>query len=134
MCLAATIRVAMVTRMWTAVFAFSIVLSLAAWWLWMLILSTPMHGSFINSPDVHGQTGNLPTQLAFWLVLLLSSAIFFVAYFTTEAYTALFNPFSHHILRERARTAGRNKKKHRGKASTSVVQQGPEPSAPEAQV
>ena len=103
-CVNATIRICMVTRTWTWIFSFFVLLSLVLWWVWMIFLSTPLDGSFTHPrTEVYHQIYDLPTQAAFWLAILLSAVVFFIPYFAAEAYAALFKPQSHHILREMAR-------------------------------
>ena len=102
-CVNATIRICMVTRTWTWIFSFFVLLSLVLWWVWMIFLSTPMDGLFTHPrTEVYHQIYDLPTQAAFWFTVLLSAVIFFIPYFAAEACTALFMPQSHHILREKA--------------------------------
>jgi hypothetical protein len=80
---AATFRILMEAKEWQWVFGASIGLSAFAWWIWVHLLAEGKMLKFITdlaTPEIGGQTKNMPSQSPFWLVSVLSVTIFILCY------------------------------------------------------
>ena len=111
---ACTLKVAARTNHWTACNAAAVVVSVATWFPFLVLLGNAWRrfGAFASVHDVHAA---LLPQPAFWLSLALGAGGALVADVFFERLRALYRPEDHEILREAEAAAARTKKRREGK-------------------
>ena len=105
---ACTLKVAARTNHWTACNAAAVVVSVATWFPFLVLLGNAWRrfGAFASVHDVHAA---LLPQPAFWLSLALGAGGALVADVFFERLRALYRPEDHEILREAEAAAARTK-------------------------